>query len=269
MERIQQLLKEYPNDLLEYVTVPLLRDIAFSLVGQEPLDSDRTILAPFALVPREVGSGAILAQFRFERIRRLIEEPSAECRMYLAPEQMFLRMDRSFHESVFKAAHRAVSELVAGDDHACSNCDIRVRIERFDTQNTDTATGLFDPYVQMNDRKGELFDEPLMGRSASGAAAWGLYFVRTAKVPDPGLIVLAQVDDLQGVYSLEDGNQHVGQRAGLLKEKVRRIAESGLFDTIAVTGQNNLSDAKAAIEEAAKGDSIKVANIEDVDVCHA
>ncbi len=76
------------------------------------------------------------------------------------------------------------------------------------------------------------------GPSASGAAAWGWQFVITGKVPDTGVIVVAQVDEhdvtqLKGV----DG----------VSAKVEAIAKDESFNTIVVASKDNEEAAVGAL----------------------
>jgi hypothetical protein len=97
-----------------------------------------------------------------------------------------------------------------------------------------------DPEAQANDR------------SASGAAARGWWCALTGKVPDEGLIVLAQVDpeDVQRLQDVE------GVRA-----KTQAIAADGRFDTIVVASTANQNEAQAALQEAGQLDHIRVVDL--------
>jgi len=165
-------------------------------------------------------------------------------------------MDNAFYESVFDAAKRAVDRLLENledKEKPYHNCDVRIRIEQFDLRNTLASVQLFDP--EGSGGSGELFEEELTGRSASGAAAWALFFCRTTKKPDPGLIVLAQVDSALGVSGINE-----------VETKVRKIAEYNCFDTIAVADADNAKQAKDTLEELSKAGDTTVVNMEEIDV---
>lgn len=78
------------------------------------------------------------------------------------------------------------------------------------------------------------------GRSASGAAARGWYFALTGKIPDKGLILLAQVDERDSQrLTIVDG----------IRAKVKAIAEDDKFqiNTIVVTSHENRDEAHDAL----------------------
>jgi exosome complex RNA-binding protein Csl4 len=77
------------------------------------------------------------------------------------------------------------------------------------------------------------------GRSASGAAARGWCFALTGKIPDEGVIVLAQVED-------QKNPQLLIPVSGIPK-KVKAIAEDEEFqiNTIVVTSRENYDEAVA------------------------
>jgi len=228
--------------------VGLLHDLALELAGGSKRASDRAIIiAPFALVlKRDNAAGGELAQFRFERV------PGGQGECYITPEQMFARMDHFFEESVFRSAPKAADRLLEDEEDAHRDCDVRVRIEQFDPTNTRAPFDLFDPEGQGEPPR--FFNEELAGRSAGGAAAWGLYFVRTRKHPDPGLIVLALCDECGGLTPV--GPKSVAQ-------KVQAIAKSGRFDTIAVVGKKDCEVVMSQLRDLNKANDIQVKNIEE------
>lgn len=93
-------------------------------------------------------------------------------------------------------------------------------------------------------------------RSASGAAARGWWFALTDKVPDEGVIVVAQVDE-NDVTQLK-GVDDVGVVA-----KTKAIAADGRFDTIVVATATNQREAEAALREVGKLGPIRVVNLDD------
>lgn len=92
--------------------------------------------------------------------------------------------------------------------------------------------------------------EEACGRSASGAAALAWYHALRGTVPDPGVIVLAEVDsnmNLRGV--------------GGVSPKVKAIAADGRFDTIIVAGRSNQSEAEETLCKLGKLSVIRVVNL--------
>jgi hypothetical protein len=77
-------------------------------------------------------------------------------------------------------------------------------------------------------------------RSASGAAAWGWYFALTGKVPDSGIIMLAQVREDGMIAAVDDDG---------VSAKTKAIAADGHFDTIVVASTGNSTKAEAALSE--------------------
>jgi predicted S18 family serine protease len=99
----------------------------------------------------------------------------------------------------------------------------------------------------------QLNEEPVLevsGRSASGAAARGWWFALTGKVPDEGVIALAQVR-ADGLLEGVDG----------VPAKVKAIAGDGRFDTIVVASDENHREAETALRECGKAGVIRVVNI--------
>jgi hypothetical protein len=101
----------------------------------------------------------------------------------------------------------------------------------------------------------QLNEEPVLevsGRSASGAAARGWWFALTGKVPDEGVIALAQVR-ADGLLEGVDG----------VPAKVKAIADDPeeRFDTIVVASDENQREAEAALRECGKAGAIRVVNI--------
>ncbi len=224
------------------VPLGLMLDLAGELAGQGKRPPEHAIIAPFALVSEGTGAGGVLAQFRFERIA------GGSGGVYITPEQAFIRMDASFHESVFHAAKGGVGKFLEDRPHACKDCDVRVSIQQFDPDNEVPGLGLFDP--EAAGRRAAWFEGELRGRSASGAAAWGLAFVLTPMRPDPGMIVLAQADSAGGLSPIDD-----------IRPKVRKIAEYDCFDAIVVVGSENRLDAEDALKDLGRGDDICVEEI--------
>jgi hypothetical protein len=88
------------------------------------------------------------------------------------------------------------------------------------------------------------------GRSASGAAARGAWFAMQGKVPDEGVIVLAEVDSdgmLKGVSGVD--------------AKAKAIAADGRFDTIVVASDDNQRKAEKALKALGKLGAIRVKNL--------
>lgn len=76
------------------------------------------------------------------------------------------------------------------------------------------------------------------GRSASAAAAWGWWFLLHEKIPDDGIIVMAQVDE-NGHFSGVEG----------ISEKVKKVVTDRRFDTIVVAGEENEQIAKKELKD--------------------
>ena len=105
-------------------------------------------------------------------------------------------------------------------------------------------------------------DHPLpeiTDRSASGAAARGWWYALMDKVPDEGVIVLAQVVPAGASEAADD--ELVFGEVGGVPAKVRAIAADGRFDTIAVAGEDNLREAEQTLRSLGKLGPIRVVNI--------
>ena len=199
--------------------IGFLRDLAKRLIDGQPRAAAREgteSTAPFALVftSRTYGNGpahqeekALIAEFVLERL----EDGHGE--LYIAPEQALLPMDSDFRQ-LFTEAPLGVGRLLQGAD---GSPDVRLKIRR---------------------RDGEPMESPLIGNSASGAAAWGLYFLLTGKASDKEIIVLAQVDRRGWLTELgEEG----------IAVKVGAIARDGGFDTIVVASQRDADTAQQTL----------------------
>jgi hypothetical protein len=188
-------------------------------------EASTRITAPFALVTQTPqGEPAVLAQFIFERL------PDGHSELFLTPTQAFLPMDHEFCR-LFTEVPYAVRSWLEQENAAFHRSDLRVRIERLDTE-------------------GQFILQPLTGNSASGAAAWGLYFAWTGKIPDDGIIVLAQID----ANGTAQGVQHV-------REKVEAIAANGHFDTVIVASNDNQRSAEATLRALGHLGPIRVVNL--------
>jgi hypothetical protein len=85
---------------------------------------------------------------------------------------------------------------------------------------------------------GRPFPVRLTGRSASGAAARGWYYALRKKIPDEGVIVIAQVrptshDLAKGKFEL------AGVDAKGVAPKVRAIVDAKRFDTVVIAKGND------------------------------
>jgi len=86
------------------------------------------------------------------------------------------------------------------------------------------------------------------GRSASGAAAWGWWFVlQEGKVPDKEIIVLAETDRYGHL-----------REVGGVSAKTKAIADDGRFDTIVVASDTNQRKAEDALRALGKLGAIRV-----------
>jgi hypothetical protein len=95
------------------------------------------------------------------------------------------------------------------------------------------------------------------GGSAGGAAGWGWWYALQGKVPDPEVIVIAQVD-AAGILT--------GVDPPGIRPKVRAIARDGRFDTIVVASGQNQSDAVTALLDLPPQVKINVGIIKVVDL---
>lgn len=152
----------------------------------------------------------------------VIEVMQTGCRqVFHAPRDAFrTSVNEEFTESM-KAAWRAACKLAQGST-SLGNCDGRWRL----------LSGWSLKAQEANEVAAEAND-----RSASGAAAWGWYFALTGKVPDVGIIVMAQMEDA-GVLKEVEGVP--------AKAKAVYMQSGGCFDTIAVASEKNLGEVNAA-----------------------
>lgn len=104
-------------------------------------------------------------------------------------------------------------------------------------------------------REGQPLPE-VRGGSASGAAARGWWFALQGKVPDPEVIVIAQMD-AQGVLTQVDTRG--------VRPKVQAIASGGRFDTIVVASEENRLEAERTLREKEKLGPIRVVNLDASD----
>ena len=97
------------------------------------------------------------------------------------------------------------------------------------------------------------------GRSASGAAAWGWWFLLNDKIPDAQIIVVAQVTS--------EGRFGEVERHGI-ECKARAIAKSGRFDRVLVVGEENRSEFLKVFKKiGGRVPSIDVVNLDGSDSC--
>lgn len=206
----------------------LMRDLSHEFGTCRQRSCESSVAAPIALTPRRGGAlpspaEAVLAQLRFERVLGGTGD------VYVTPQQAFLRLSQGF-DCIWREVPEHVRGLLAErKEMPCVDFDVRIRIEHLDEEE-------------------RLINEELQGRSASGAAAWGLYFALTRKVPDDGIVVLTEVDkdgDLRGV----DG----------VKEKVRALIQvAPPPDTIVVATEADENAANQALVEARMAGKIDV-----------
>jgi hypothetical protein len=90
------------------------------------------------------------------------------------------------------------------------------------------------------------------GRSASGAAVWGWRFALTGKVPDEGIIIIAQVDENDVKLLKGFGGEGVFA-------KTKKINDTGGFDTIVVA---STQDEQAAVQALGDQSPIRVVNLD-------
>ena len=108
---------------------------------------------------------------------------------------------------------------------------------------------------------------PVKGASASGAAALGWYHVLTNTLPDPGIIVLAQINKTGELGEIDGIPEKV---AAIVAENERRSAEINkqrssriqLLDTIAVAGGENHKAAEAVLRKHDKSGLCRVVLID-------
>jgi hypothetical protein len=87
------------------------------------------------------------------------------------------------------------------------------------------------------------------GRSASAAAAWGWWFLLRDKIPDAGIIVMAQVDE-SGRFAGVNG----------IIDKTEAVMKDGRFDTIIVASKENEEEAKRVLQTSSR---VRVVRISD------
>ncbi|MCX6876568.1 MAG: hypothetical protein NTW21_22580 [Verrucomicrobia bacterium] len=145
------------------------------------------------------------------------------------------KVDQEFSDSM-RDAWQAACELAKAQ--GCPvDCDGRWRL---------LSAWAWDKAARADQKPADWANE----RSASGAAARAWYYALGGTVPDEELVVLAQ-SDAAGNLSAVSG---VGPKA-------RAIAETGGFDTIAVTNEN-VAEATEALRQIGKLGQIRIVDIE-------
>lgn len=192
-----------------------------SLLGVQPL---RRVIVPVALCDPERGDeGGFVATLELELLsggaRQLAPHPAAAFEI-ICHDEFDLSMNRAW---------RAAAAAVRLE----RPCDGRWRL-----------------------RRGAPFSEPASpieleavdGASASGAALRGWWYALKGRVPDEGVVVLAQV---------VDGRSSCLQTVGGIRAKVAAIAREGrapdglAFDTVFVVGEENRMEARDALDRGA------------------
>src|SRR5262245_21317586 len=189
----------------------LMRHLTRELIEGPHGKKEAELRVPVALV-QESSAGqaeAVLAQFVLECLA------DGKGEVFIAPEQAFVPMDEEFRR-LFLDVPFAVARCLEDQGVHFSRLDIRLRVE-------------LEPRAK--------FTSPLLrGNSASGAVARGMYFALTGRVPDPGVMVMAQLKR-DGSVAGVDG----------IEEKVRAAAAVESIDTIIVASKEDQGKAVPAL----------------------
>lgn len=105
-------------------------------------------------------------------------------------------------------------------------------------------------------------DQPVRevrGGSASGAAALGWHHLLNGTVPDPGVIVLAQI--ARDLHAPGQTSRFMLEKVGSVPAKVEKIAYDGRFDTIVVADDENYGQAETALKQKGKLGPIRMVNL--------
>ena len=158
---------------------------------------------------------AFLAELEFQ----VLSDGRGE--VFITPEQAFIQFKQGF-DDIFDVALEA-AQLAIDINGKKVNTDIRVKInyaDRFDGSSR---------YEKAQQEPRLLDFDEIKGRSATAAAALGLYHALEDKIYDPRLVVLAEID--------KDGT--LGS-VGQMDIKIQKALCSGVFDTIVMAGNANI-----------------------------
>jgi len=152
--------------------------------------------------------------------------------VYMSPRQSLLPLD-----SAFRRTESIVPDAVCRDAGSDAG----------ETKILEGARRKHDARITLERREGspKLIERELQGDSLTGAAAWGMYFLFSDKVPDPGIVVIASVDESRNLVGVGKSSVAAKVRA-IVEHNHRERTGNGIgdvFDTIIVADTRDKAEA--------------------------
>lgn len=200
-------------------------DLVRSMLGKQEHGFTTRVL--FAVVNQNTGE-ALPAEFCFE------VRPTGDGQVFIAPEQAFVQFKDSFEE-IFDGVPAAVRNSICADDSSRALHDVRVSIHQVSVSAAEEGSAIERKWLNL---------DVLSGPSGTGAAGRGLHYAWLNWVDDGRVVVLAAVNRHGQMAEVE----HIGRKVEALCDLLKGgSATHSIFDTIAVVGSRNASEAKAVV----------------------